>query len=99
MNSSRRNVGLLAACQAMLYSLTTTLVTVNGLAGLKLAPHVALATLPMTFWVLGGTLATMPASFHMKRVGRTRGLSLGALWGVAGALICAAAVAAWTSGL
>jgi MFS family permease len=93
MNSSR-NVGLLAACQAMLYSLTTTLVTVNGLAGLKLAPHVALATLPMTFWVLGGTLATMPASFHMKRVGRTRGLSLGALWGVAGALICAAA--AWT---
>ncbi|MGQ0652905.1 MAG: MFS transporter, partial [Betaproteobacteria bacterium] len=93
MNSSRRNVGLLAACQAMLYALITTLVTVNGLAGLKLAPHVSLATLPMTFWVLGGALATMPASFHMKRVGRTRGLSLGALWGFAGALVCASA--AW----
>jgi MFS family permease len=94
MNSSRRNVGVLAACQAMLYSMVTTLVTVNGLAGLKLAPHVSLATLPMTFYVLGGAVATMPASFHMKRVGRTRGLSLGTLWGYGGALILAAA--AWT---
>ena len=92
MNSSRRNVGLLAACQAMLYSMITTLVTVTGLAGLQLAPHVALATLPMTFWILGGTLATMPASFHMKRVGRARGLSLGALWGFAGVLVCASAI-------
>jgi MFS family permease len=92
MNSTRRNVALLAACQALLFANNTTLFTINALTGLALAPHPSLATLPMTCWVLGGALATMPASFHMKRVGRQRGLSLGTAWGVAGALGCAAAV-------
>jgi MFS family permease len=92
MNSTQRNVALLAACQAMLFANNTTLFTINALTGLALAPHPSLATLPMTCWVLGGALATMPASFHMKRVGRQRGLSLGTAWGVAGALGCAAAV-------
>lgn len=36
----------------------------------------------------------MPASLHMKRVGRQRGLTFGTLFGVVGALICAAAIAA-----
>jgi predicted MFS family arabinose efflux permease len=34
----------------------------------------------------------MPASLHMKRVGRQRGLSAGTLWGIVGALICASAI-------
>jgi MFS family permease len=92
MNSTRRNVGLLAACQALLLSINATLIAINGLAGLALAPRAALATLPVTCWVVGGALATMPASLHMKRVGRQRGLSAGTLWGVGGALLCAAAV-------
>jgi len=92
MNSTRRNVGLLAACQALLMTNNATLIAINGLAGLALAPQKALATLPVTFWVVGGAIATMPASLHMKRVGRQRGLSQGTLWGVAGALTCAAAV-------
>ena len=92
MNSTRRNVGLLAACQALLMTNNATLIAINGLAGLALAPTQAFATLPVTFWVVGGALATMPASLHMKHVGRQRGLSLGTLWGVVGALICAGAV-------
>jgi MFS family permease len=96
MNSTsrdtRRNVGLLAACQAMLFTNNATLITINGLAGLALAPYAALATLPVTCWVLGGALGTMPASLHMKRVGRQRGLSVGTLWGVVGALIAASAI-------
>src|ERR687883_197846 len=92
MNSTQRNVALLAACQAMLFANNSTLFAINGLTGFALAPYPALATLPMSCWVLGGALATMPASFHMKRVGRQRGLTLGSLWGVAGALGCAAAV-------
>jgi predicted MFS family arabinose efflux permease len=96
MNSSsdpaRRNVGLLAACQAMLFTNNSTLIAVNGLAGLALAPYKGLATLPVTCWILGGALATMPASLHMKRVGRQGGLSFGILFGVVGALLCAAAM-------
>jgi MFS family permease len=92
MNSTKRNVALLAACQAMLFTNNTTLVAINGLAGLALAPHPGLATLPVTSWILGGAIATMPASLHMKRVGRQRGLTSGIFWGVAGALLCAAAM-------
>jgi len=92
MNSTKRNVGLLAACQALLFTNNSTLIAINGLAGLALAPYVGLATLPVTCWVLGGAIGTMPASLHMKRVGRQRGLRSGTLWGIAGALICAAAI-------
>src|SRR5688572_4336584 len=92
MNSTRRNVGLLAACQALLFTNNSTLIAINGLAGLALAPRTALATLPVTGWIVGSAIATMPASLHMKRVGRQRGLSSGIFWGIAGALICATAI-------
>jgi MFS family permease len=92
MNSTKRNVALLAACQALLFTNNSTLIAINGLAGLALAPYIGLATLPVTCWVLGGAIGTMPASLHMKRVGRQRGLTTGTLWGVVGALICAGAI-------
>src|SRR5512134_3373683 len=92
VNSTRRNVALLAACQAMLFTNNATLIAINGLAGLALAPNASLATLPVTCWVIGGAIATMPASQYMKRVGRRSGLMRGATIGVLGALICAAAV-------
>ena len=92
MNSTKRNVGLLAACQALLFTNNSTLIAINGLAGLALAPYVGLATLPVTCWVLGGAIGTMPASLHMRRVGRQRGLTSGTLWGIVGALICAGAI-------
>src|SRR6185503_11739096 len=91
-NSTKRNVGLLAACQAMLFTNNSTLIAINGLAGLALAPHAGLATLPVTCWILGGAIGTMPASLHMKRVGRQRGFTLGTTWGFAGALLCATAI-------
>ncbi len=91
-NSTRRNVALLAACQALLFTNNSTLIAINGLAGLALAPYVGLATLPVTGWVLGGAIGTMPASLHMKRVGRQRGLTTGTVWGIVGALICGAAI-------
>ena len=96
MNSSdkknARNVGLLAACQAMLFTNNTTLTVISGLAGLALAPQMGLATLPVTCWILGGAIATMPASLHMRRVGRQRGLTSGTFWGIVGALLCAGAI-------
>jgi len=91
-DSTKRNVALLAACQALLFTNNSTLIAINGLAGLALAPYIGLATLPVTFWVLGGAIGTMPASLHMKRVGRQRGLTTGTLWGIVGALICASAI-------
>jgi MFS family permease len=92
VSNTHRNVGLLAACQAMLFTNNSTLIAINGLAGLALAPSATLATLPVTCWVVGGALATMPASQYMRKVGRQSGLMRGASIGILGALICAAAV-------
>jgi MFS family permease len=92
MSSIHRNVLLLAACQAMLLTNNSTLIAINALAGLALAPHPWLATLPVTCWVLGSALTTVPASFYMKKVGRRTGLMRGAAVGIVGALVCAGAV-------
>ena len=92
MNSTRRNVALLAGCQAMLFSNSSTLASINGLAGMSLATNPALGTLPVTTWVLGGAIATLPASLYMKRAGRTQGLVAGAATGIVAALLCALAI-------
>ncbi|HUN67685.1 MAG TPA: MFS transporter [Burkholderiales bacterium] len=86
------NVGLLAACQAMLFTNNSTLIAINGLAGLALAPQASLATLPVTCWVIGGAITTVPASLYMRKVGRRAGLIRGASVGILGALICASAI-------
>src|SRR5688572_2519394 len=92
LDNTHRNVGMLAACQALLFTNNSTLIAIHGLAGLALAPNPALATLPVTCWVAGGALATMSASHYMKRVGRQAGLIRGTAIGIVGALICALAV-------
>lgn len=76
----------------MQLSTNATLIAINGLAGLALAPNTALATLPVSAWVIGGMLATMPASLHMNSVGRRRGFIHGSIIGIAGALVSAAAI-------
>ena len=91
-SNARFNVGLLAACQAMLMTNNATLIAVNGLAGLALAPNPSLATLPVTCWVVGGAFATMQASKYMKKVGRRTGLIRGASVGIVGAAFCASAI-------
>ena len=91
-SNTRRNVGLLSACQALLITNNSTLIAVNGLAGLALTPNPSLATLPVTCWVVGGAVATMSASQYMRKVGRRAGLIRGASIGIVGALICATAV-------
>jgi MFS family permease len=88
----RANVWLLAGCQASLFTINSTLIAVNGLAGLALAPLAVLATLPVTAWVVGAALTTMAASLHMQRVGRRTGLVHGAAIGIVAAFVCAAAV-------
>ncbi|OHC64102.1 MAG: hypothetical protein A3H93_02345 [Rhodocyclales bacterium RIFCSPLOWO2_02_FULL_63_24] len=88
----KRNIALLAAAQALLLTNGIMLVAINGLLGLQLAADKRLATLPITTYVIGGALATLPAAFFMKRHGRRAGFMLGAGLGILGALISAFAV-------
>ena len=47
MTSTGRNVGLLAACQALLFTNNSTLIAINGLAGLEISPYVGVPTPPV----------------------------------------------------
>jgi predicted MFS family arabinose efflux permease len=90
--AQRRNVGLLALCQGLLLTNGVTLVAVNGLVGIALASDPRLATLPVTTYVLGAALATLPASFLMKHRGRRTGFMTGSALGILGGAIGALAV-------
>lgn len=89
---ARRQILLLVVCQALLYVNSVTLIAVNGLAGLALAPTPLWATLPVTTYIVGSALATVPASLAMGRWGRRAGFMFGAAMAIAGTAIAAAAV-------
>ena len=93
MDVSRRNVFLLACCQALLLTNAVTLIAVSSLAGYILAANKALATLPATTYVIGAALAAFPASMWMKRVGRRNGFLTGGALGLAGSALATFAVA------
>ncbi|MGH8660185.1 MAG: MFS transporter [Burkholderiales bacterium] len=91
-DSARKNVGVLAVCQGLLFTNNSILITVNALAGYALAADKTLATLPVTSYFLGSALTTLPLAMLMKRAGRRAGFTLGAVCAIAGSLVCAAAV-------
>ncbi|HUF79564.1 MAG TPA: MFS transporter, partial [Burkholderiales bacterium] len=95
MDHAARNIFLLACCQALLFTNNVTLISLNGLAGFALADNKALATLPVTGYVVGAALSTFPASMWMKRVGRRNGFLTGTLFGLAGGAITTLAI--WQS--
>lgn len=89
VNRARRQILLLVACQALLYINNVTLIAVNGLVGLALAPTPLLATLPVTTYIVGSALTTLPASLAMGRWGRRAGFMFGTTMGFAGTSLAA----------
>lgn len=89
----RHAVPLLSLGQGLLLTGSAMLVSINGLVGFQLAPDPRLATLPVTSFVLGGALSTLPISLLMQRRGRAFGFALGCAAAMVGALLTALAVA------
>ena len=83
---------VLSACQATLQTTGVTLVAVTGLAGYALAADKSLATVPLTSYVIGSAISTVPASLLMSAIGRRGGFQVGGAFGVAGAAMCALAI-------
>jgi MFS family permease len=90
---SRRNVLLLALCQATFISTAALMATIGTLAGYALAADKAFATLPATAITIGTALGTIPASLIMRRVGRRPGFMIGSGFTMAGGLVGAWAIA------
>jgi MFS family permease len=92
MENAKKNVALLAGCQAMLFTNNVTLVSLAALVGFSLADNKMLSTLPATAYVVGAALTTLPASFFMKRFGRQTGFQVGTFMGIVGAAVCCLAL-------
>lgn len=90
MQQMHRQVGLLAAAQALFQIVSVMVMTIGGLAGALLAPAPIWATAPVASMFLGTAIATVPASMWMSRVGRRAGFVAGASLGVGAGLLAAA---------
>lgn len=87
---AKRNVLVLVAAQAVLGAQMPMIFTIAGLAGHNLAPNPCLATLPISFAVIGSMLTATPISALMQRHGRRAGFAMGAMGGAAGGAVGAA---------
>lgn len=86
----RRNLLLLASCQAIGQAVNTMMFAATALSVATFLPqHRELATLPVSMQHLGVMLAVFPAALLMQRLGRGFGFRLGSLVGMLGAGICA----------
>lgn len=89
---TKRNVLVLAICQALAMSSMSLLITISAIVGSTLAPAPSQATLPLALQFLGMVCSTLPASMAMRRWGRRAGFTLGAGIGALGGAISMAAV-------
>lgn len=93
----RRNALILTAAGAVGGSAPAIAVSLGGLAGSYLLDaDKSFATLPLSFYVVGGALGAIPAAMLMARVGRRGGFIVGALCGIAGGTAAAFSILAGT---
>ena len=90
--TSRRDIFLLACCQALLLANASGLISMNGLIGFSLAQTKALATFGATTYVIGSAIAAMPMSIWMGKVGRRAGFMTGATINIVGCTIAVIAL-------
>ncbi len=84
----RRNLLLLASCQALGQAAGTMMFAATALSVATFIGTGNLATLPITMQHLGVMLSVFPAALLMQRYGRRFGFRLGSLVGMLGAALC-----------
>ena len=91
--SDRRNVFLLASCQALFMTSTSAIIsTAPIVGGILLVDDKSLATLPLALQFVAMALTTIPASLYMGRFGRKVGFITGASIGACGGALGAYAI-------
>jgi MFS family permease len=83
--SARRNLLLLACCQAVGQASNTMMFTATALSVVTFMHDRELATLPITLRHLGIMLSVFPAAMLMQRLGRRFGFQVGSIMGMIGA--------------
>lgn len=88
-----RNLVVLFLAQLVFGTGSVVVVTLGGIVGAELAVSKSLATLPISLFVVGTAVATVPAALLMQSVGRKLGSAASAMLGLGGALIASNAIA------
>ncbi len=88
----RGNVLRLATAQALAGANSTIVYATGAVVGDMLAPSKALATLPISIFVVGMALCTLPAGAVAQRHGRRAAFMLGTGCGVAAGLVASLAI-------
>ena len=89
---ARRNALVLSIAQALAGGNNAVLVATAGIVGTMLAPERGLATLPISVFVLGMWMSTLPMGWLARNLGRRTALQIGTVSGVLTGLICCVAV-------
>lgn len=91
---AKRAALLLATATAFGGSVGPIAIGTGGIVGLSLLPpdQVALATVPVTAFVVGSAIASIPAALSMQRLGRRIGFMMGTGFGALGSALAAAAI-------
>lgn len=91
-SSFKRNIPILALCQALFMSGTSLMVATTALVGFALADDKVYASLPFTLQLIATMLTSIPAAMLMSRIGRKSTFLIGTVIAMFGAAICAVAV-------
>src|SRR5438093_8595419 len=89
---ARRNALVLAVALALAGANNIVLVATGGLVGALLAPDRGLATVPITVYVAGMWMGTLPVGMLAQRFGRRATFQIGTAFGVLTGLVCCVAV-------
>ena len=89
---ARNNVVRLAAAQALAGANASVVYATGAIVGATLAPDPSLATLPVSTFVVGMALATLPTGWLARRFGRRVSFLAGVVCGVLVGLLAAAAI-------
>lgn len=89
---ARSNVWRLAAAQALTGANAAVIFATGAIIGAQLAPSVALATVPISMYVLGLAAGTLPTGAIARRYGRRASFMIGAGCGTAAGALGALAI-------
>jgi len=89
---ARRNAMILAVAQALAGGNNAVLISTGAIVGAMLAPDRGLATVPVTVYVLGMWMGTLPTGWIARNYGRNASFYVGTAFGVLTGLTACAAV-------
>jgi MFS family permease len=89
---ARRNAVVLAFAQALAGANNTVLLATGAIVGAMLAPERIFATVPISVYVIGLWLGTLPIGWIARHYGRRTAFQVGTMFGVVTGLICCVAI-------